>query len=78
MSLRPRATVPNPAHERIQREHELNRALEAARSLQARLEMLGDRQANVRSVRRLRDEIAGEINLLVASPPCQDDSEYSS
>lgn len=55
-----------PSHERIQREHELNRALEAARALQARLEMLGDWPDDVRCVRALRDRLAERLTKLGA------------
>jgi hypothetical protein len=51
----------DPAHERIQREHELNAALTAARVLQGRLEMLGDREADVRIVRSLRDSLSRDL-----------------
>lgn len=44
-----------------QREHELNAALDAARKLQARLEMLGDRAADVAVVRSLRDSLARDL-----------------
>lgn len=56
-----RSSAPDPSLERIQREHELSRALEAARTLQARLEMIGDRADDARSVRRLRDDLAHEL-----------------
>lgn len=65
---RPAALPPSSAH--VQREHEVNRALEAARLLQARLEMLGDRAADVAAIRRLRDSLAGD--LVVDGPPCQE------
>lgn len=68
MSIRP---VPGRRHpgyprtaEQIQREHELNGALEAARTLQARLEMLGDRHASVRWLRTLRNDLATELGRL--------------
>jgi hypothetical protein len=61
VSLPVRVTAPARSPEQIQREHELNEALEAARSLQARLEMLGDRPEDVRSIRRLRDELVRGI-----------------
>lgn len=61
----------NPAHvarehaaDRRQREHELNAALTAARALQARLEMLGDRDPDVAVVRSLRDSLARDLALL--------------
>ncbi len=47
--------------ERRQREFELQRALEAARLLQGRLELLLDHPDDVRYVRELRDRLAGEI-----------------
>lgn len=53
-----------PQPERRQLEHELNGALEAARTLQARLEMIGTRADDVRSVRRLRDDLADELGHL--------------
>lgn len=72
MSLRrPAALPPSPSALRIQREHELNAALEAARSLQARLEMLGDRDADARWVRQLRDDMAQEVHGLLDGLPCQ-------
>ena len=65
MSIRsaPGRAQPGYPHsdERIQREHELNRALEAARSLQARLEMLGDRAGDVRVIRSLRDSLTRDL-----------------
>lgn len=51
----------DPALERRQREHELGRALEAARTLQERLELGGDHPFEVRVVRELRDRLAGEL-----------------
>lgn len=48
--------------ERRQREHELNGALEAARLLQARLELLADRAADVAVVRSLRDSLARDMD----------------
>lgn len=45
----------------VQREHELNEALTAARALQARLEMLGDRPHAVNIVRHLRDGLATDL-----------------
>lgn len=60
---RPAAPRPHdPAQERIQREHELAKALEAGRALQARLEMLGDRPDDVRWVRQLRDDLAQQMH----------------
>lgn len=74
---RPAAARPSPTA--VQREHELSRALEAARTLQARLEMLGDRPDDVRAVRLLRDSLAVDVGGLlqagdqvVDGPPCQD------
>lgn len=67
MSIRPAPGAvhpgdsPDPELERIQREHELSTALEAARHLQARLELLGDRVASVRWLRTLRDDLATEL-----------------
>jgi hypothetical protein len=49
------------ALDRRQREHELTEALTAARHLQARLEMLGDRQAEVRELLLLRNDLATEL-----------------
>lgn len=46
--------------ERTQREHELNRALEAARALQERLE-LADLNGHARGVHRIRDDVAGRL-----------------
>ena len=48
-------TAPIRSPEARQREHELHRALSAARTLHERLEMLGDRAADVAIVRSLRD-----------------------
>ena len=50
----------NPSLEAVQREHELGRALEAARLLQSRLELLGDHVDDVLWVRQLRDRLVGE------------------
>ena len=47
--------------DRIQREHELTEALAAARTLQARLEMLGDRRDEVRELVLLRNELASDL-----------------
>lgn len=47
-----------------QREHELTEALTAARSLQARLEMLGDRPDDVRAIHGLRDRLAADVAAL--------------
>ena len=55
--------------ERRQRAHELEAALTAARALQARLEMLGDRVADVAVVRSLRDSLARDLALLAAEVP---------
>lgn len=52
------------AAERRQRAHELNEALTAARALQARLELLGDRAADAAVVRSLRDSLARDLALL--------------
>lgn len=52
------------ATDRRQREHELNEALTAARALQARLELLRDRAADVAVVRSLRDSLARNLGLL--------------
>lgn len=86
MTLQPRAAARpvSPAHERTQREHELSRALEAARTLRSRLELLGDHTADIRSVHDLQDRLAAEIGSLgaeyykldeaivvVERPPCQ-------
>jgi len=49
------------AEERRQREHELTEALLAARHLQARLEMLGDRREAVREIVLLRNELAFDL-----------------
>ena len=68
MSIRPDSPARDP-RERVQREHELHNALEAARTLQARLELLGDRQASVRWLRTLRDDLAAQITLLDARRP---------
>lgn len=63
----------NPAHiareraaDRRQRGHELNEALTAARTLQARLELLGDRAVDVAVVRSLRDSLARDLARLQA------------
>lgn len=50
--------------ERRQREHELGEALTAARALQARLELLGDRDPDVAVIRSLRDGLARDLALL--------------
>lgn len=49
------------AQERIQRAHELDTALTLARALQARLEMLGDRAADVKVVESLRNSLARDL-----------------
>lgn len=64
-----RRTVVDPHLERIQRDHELDEALKAARHLQARLEMLGDRAGEVAWIRALRDDLSDE--LVLDGPPCQ-------
>jgi hypothetical protein len=56
--------VMQAAAERRQREHELSRALEAARTLQERLELLGDRASDVAVVRSLRDSLARDLGAL--------------
>lgn len=61
-----RFAAPSCAHshaadERCQREFELNEALKAARALQARLELLGDRAADVAIVRSMRDSLARDL-----------------
>ena len=53
----------NRSPETIQREHELNRALEAARTLQERLELLGDRAGDVAVVVSLRNSLARDLEL---------------
>lgn len=86
---RPAATrpSPDPARVQIQREHELNRALEVVRALQARPEMSGDRAEDVRYFRQLRNDLAREIHelhpppaddVLVDAPPCATSSGFSS
>lgn len=50
--------------ERIQRGWELGRALEAARTLEARLELLGDRRPDVEAVRGIRNSLAGDLERL--------------
>lgn len=56
------ATYPQDSGDlRRQREFELAKALSAARQLQARLEMLGDRAADVAVVRSLRDSLARDL-----------------
>lgn len=61
MNANTTAEPPTRTPEQVQREHELNKALEAARLLQERLEMLGDRQASVRWLRTLRNDLTTEI-----------------
>lgn len=46
---------------RIQRAWELSEALDAARRLQARLELLGDHADDVRAVHELRDRLAAAL-----------------
>ena len=58
-----------PSPERVQREHEIDRALEAARRLQARLELLGDHTDDVRWVCQLRNRLAGARLPIRAFPP---------
>ena len=60
---------PDPALERVQRELELWAALEAARTLQARLELLGGHDNAVRFVRRLRDDLATHLSALRPDDP---------
>lgn len=50
--------------EAVQREHELTRALEAARTLQERLEMLGDRANDVAIIVSLRNSLGRDLALL--------------
>lgn len=50
--------------ERRQREYELDKALVAARALQARLELLGDRAHDVALVHSLRDSLARDLAAL--------------
>jgi hypothetical protein len=53
---------PDPgALDRRQREFELYQALIAARKLQERLEMLGDRATDVRVVQSLRNSLADDL-----------------
>lgn len=47
--------------ERAQRAHELETTLTLARALQARLEMLGDRAADVKVVESLRNSLARDL-----------------
>jgi hypothetical protein len=63
------ARPPDPAAERRQREFELGKAIEAARALQARLELLGDRAADVAVVRSLRDSLARDLVALRMDVP---------
>lgn len=60
----PAPTARRRSQERRQREHELNRALEAARTLQERLEMLGDRRGDVAVIVSLRDSLARDMQAL--------------
>jgi hypothetical protein len=55
------ARPPNHTAEQRQREHELVEALLAARHLQARLEMLGDRLDDVRATVELRHSLAAQL-----------------
>jgi hypothetical protein len=55
------AQRPPNREERRQRDHELAEALSAARHLQARLEMLGDRAVDVRIIRSLRNSLAEDM-----------------
>lgn len=50
--------------ERRQREWELSEAVSAARSLQARLELVGDRQRDVAVIHSLRDSLARDLAAL--------------
>jgi hypothetical protein len=50
--------------ETVQRAHDLTEALTAARKLQARLEMLGDRAADVAVVRSLCNSLARDLAAL--------------
>lgn len=63
MSLRPLSAkrTHDPALERIQREHELNEALSAARHLRARLEMLGGHDETIAVVRRIAEDLAAHL-----------------
>lgn len=56
----------NRTDERRQRGYELDRALQAARALQARLEMLGDRAGDVAAIRVLRDSLTRDLIAAVA------------
>lgn len=76
-AARPRPSSPD--FERVQREHELNGALVTARTLQARLEILGDRALDVAVIVSLRHSLARDLvangsavddDLVVTTPPC--------
>lgn len=56
-----RTEVAQRTPEQVQREHELSMAIEAARALQNRLEMLGDRQASIGWLRNLRNDLTTEL-----------------
>ncbi len=58
--------------ERRQREYELDKALAAARALQARLELLGDRAHDVAVVHSLRDSLARDLEQLRQRPEVAD------
>jgi hypothetical protein len=62
-ALRPSWPAPG-ALDRRQREFELAKALDEARALQARLEMLGDHQTTVHIVQAIRHGLAAEIAAL--------------
>lgn len=58
----PQAVMPVAVDaERIQTAHEIAQCLEAARALQARLEMLGGRDVDVRVVIQIRNRLATEL-----------------
>lgn len=59
-ALRPAWPAPNDL-DRRQREFELHQALVAARKLQERLEMLGDRRIDVRVIQSLRNSLAADL-----------------
>lgn len=60
-----RIAISSP-HERIQREHELGRALDAARLLQERLELAG-LEDNAVAVHRIRDDVASRLSSLAVA-----------
>jgi hypothetical protein len=62
-ALRPAWPAPSELDHR-QREWELAKALTAARQLQERLEMLGDRSLDVRVVQSLRNSLAHDLATL--------------